>query len=168
MSEAFEGAYDRLRRIARGQLRRLRPGQTITTRVLVHEAFVKLARDPIASEDRNHFCSLAARVMRQVLVDHARRRRAAKRGGGDAAVSLSDADGAIDVQSDELLALDEALNRLAGESDRLRQVVELRFFGGLTEEEIATTMGVTTRTIQRDWVKARAWLHKELASGRGP
>jgi len=83
-------------------------------------------------------------------------------------VSLSDADGAVDIQSDELLALDEALNRLAGESDRLRQVVELRFFGGLTEEEIATTMGVTTRTIQRDWVKARAWLHKELATGRGP
>jgi RNA polymerase sigma factor (TIGR02999 family) len=106
--------------------------------------------------------------MRQVLVDHARRRRAAKRGGGEAAVSLSDADGAVDIQSDELLALDEALNRLAGESDRLRQVVELRFFGGLTEEEIATTMGVTTRTIQRDWVKARAWLHKELATGRGP
>src|SRR6187549_3852464 len=81
VSEAFEGAYDRLRRIARGQLRRLRPGQTITTRVLVHEAFVKLARDPVASEDRNHFCSLAARVMRQVLVDYARQRGAGKRGG---------------------------------------------------------------------------------------
>ena len=168
LDRLFPLVYQELRQAADRVLRREIRGHTLQPTALVHEAYLKLAGGPIGSENRAHFLGIAARAMRQVLVDHARRRRAAKRGGGEAAVSLSDADGAIDVQSDELLALDEALNRLAGESDRLRQVVELRFFGGLTEEEIATTMGVTTRTIQRDWVKARAWLHKELASGRGP
>jgi RNA polymerase sigma factor (TIGR02999 family) len=168
LDRLFPLVYRELRQAADRVLRREIQGHTLQPTALVHEAYLKLAGSPIGSENRAHFLGIAARAMRQVLVDHARRRRATKRGGGEAAVSLSDADGAIDVQSDEMLALDEALNRLAKESDRLRQVVELRFFGGLTEEEIATTMGVTTRTIQRDWVKARAWLHKELAAGHGP
>lgn len=167
LDRLFPLVYQELRQAADRVLRREARGHTLQPTALVHEAYLKLAGAPIGSENRAHFLGIAARAMRQVLVDHARRRRAAKRGGGEAAVSLADADGAIDLQSDELLALDEALTRLAKESDRLRQVVELRFFGGLTEEEIATTLDVTTRTIQRDWVKARAWLHKELAAGHG-
>jgi RNA polymerase sigma factor (TIGR02999 family) len=156
--------YAELRRMARRQLRRGARGVTLDTTALVHEAYLKLAAGPVASESRAHFLGIAARAMRQVLVDHARRRRAAKRGRGEIAVSLSEADGALNVQTDDLLALDDALERLGERSDRLRKVVELRFFGGLTEEEAAQALGVTSRTIQRDWAKARAWLHKELAA----
>ena len=156
--------YSELRQAADRVLRGETPGHTLQPTALVHEAYLKLASGPVASENRAHFLGIAARAMRQVLVDHARRRRAVKRGKGEIAVSLSEADGALSVQSDELLALDEALNRLGERSDRLRKVVELRFFGGLTEEETAQVLGVTSRTVQRDWAKARAWLHKELAA----
>ncbi|HEX9892732.1 MAG TPA: ECF-type sigma factor [Gemmatimonadales bacterium] len=166
LDRLFPLVYQELRLAADRVLRREAPGHTLQPTALVHETFLKLAGGPVSSENRAHFLGIAARAMRQVLVDHARRRRAAKRGGGDVAVSLSEADGAWDVQSDELVALDEALERLGEHSERLRRVVELRFFGGLTEEETAQTLGVTTRTIQRDWSKARAWLHKELAAGR--
>jgi RNA polymerase sigma factor (TIGR02999 family) len=166
LDRLFPLVYQELRLAADRVLRREAPGHTLQPTALVHETFLKLAGGPVSSENRAHFLGIAARAMRQVLVDHARRRRAAKRGGGDVAVSLSEADGAWNVQSDELVALDEALDRLGEHSERLRRVVELRFFGGLTEEETAQTLGVTTRTIQRDWSKARAWLHKELAAGR--
>lgn len=156
--------YSELRQAADRVLRGETPGHTLQPTALVHEAYLKLASGPVASENRAHFLGIAARAMRQVLVDHARRRRAVKRGKGEIAVSLSEADGALSVQSDELLALDEALNQLGERSDRLRKVVELRFFGGLTEEETAQVLGVTSRTVQRDWAKARAWLHKELAA----
>jgi RNA polymerase sigma factor (TIGR02999 family) len=156
--------YEELRQAADRVLRRETPGHTLQPTALVHEAYLKLAAGPVASESRAHFLGIAARAMRQVLVDHARRRRAAKRGRGEIAVSLSEADGALNVQTDDLLALDDALERLGERSDRLRKVVELRFFGGLTEEEAAQALGVTSRTIQRDWAKARAWLHKELAA----
>lgn len=165
LDRLFPLVYQELRDAADRVLRREARGHTLQPTALVHEAYLKLAGGPIGSENRAHFLGIAARAMRQVLVDHARRRRAAKRGGGETAVSLSEADGKWDLQSEDLLALDEALERLAAHSDRLRQVVELRFFGGLTEEEAATVLGVTSRTVQRDWAKARAWLHKELTAG---
>lgn len=166
LDRLFPLVYQELRLAADRVLRREASGHTLQPTALVHEAYLKLASGPVASQNRAHFLGIAARAMRQVLVDHARRRRAAKRGGGEAAVSLSEADGALNIQSDDILALDEALERLGEQNPRLRQVVELRFFGGLTEEETAETLGVTARTVQRDWAKARAWLYKELAASR--
>jgi RNA polymerase sigma factor (TIGR02999 family) len=161
-AQAFEAAYAELRRLARGQLRRLRPGQTLTTTALVHEAFVKLVRSPVETQDRAHFLSLAARAMRQILVDYARRRRALRRGGDHRPATL-DGD-AIPVESiaDELLGIDRALTRLDSLDERMARVVEGRFFGGMTEEEVAQALGVTTRTVRRDWEKARAFLYREL------
>lgn len=158
--------YDDLRRAARALLRRERPGHTLSPTALVHEAFLRLAGGAHA-ESRAHFVGIAARAMRQALVDHARRRAAAKRGGDACPVTLGD-----DLPGDvpdvtELIALDDALDRLDARNPRLRQVVECRFFGGLTEGETATALGVTVRTIQRDWRAARAWLYKELY-GAGP
>lgn len=159
--------YDELRAIARRELRRRSAGGTLDTTALVHEAYLKLAnRRCVRPADRAHFLGIAARAMRQVLVDHARRHAAAKRGGGDVCVTFDDgamaAPLAADERADTLLALDEALTRLAALSERLGRVVECRFFGGLSEQETADALGVTARTVRRDWVKARAWLHREL------
>jgi RNA polymerase sigma factor (TIGR02999 family) len=165
LDRLFPLVYQELRHAADRVLRREAAGHTLQPTALVHEAYLKLASGPVSSENRAHFLGIAARAMRQVLVDHARRRRAAKRGGGDLAVSLSQAAGAADVHSDDLVSLDEALERLGERNERLKRVVELRFFAGLTEVETAEVLGVTPRTIQRDWNKARAWLHKELAAG---
>lgn len=162
--------YEHLRAVARAQLRREgrhRAGtHTLSTTALVHEAYFKLA-DAVRLDvrDRAHFLAVAARAMRQVLVDHARRYRANKRGGGAAHVDLDATEVAVDERADVLVALDEALSRLTTFGPRLAQVVECRFFGGLTEEETAAALGVTDRTVRRDWVKARAWLHEELAAG---
>lgn len=162
----FALVYEHLRTIAHAQLRREREGHTLSTTALVHEAFFKLA-DPAQLEfrDRAHFLGVAARAMRQVLVDHARRHRASKRGSGAVALDLDAAEIAVEERADMLVALDEALTRLAALSPRLAQVVECRFFGGLTEEETAEALQVTARTVRRDWVKARGWLHEELAAG---
>jgi RNA polymerase sigma factor (TIGR02999 family) len=168
LDRLFPLVYQELRRAAERALRREAGGHTLQPTALVHEAYLKLAGGPLESANRAHFLGIVARAMRQVLVDHARRRRAAKRGGGEAAMSLSEADGAWTVRPDELVGLDEALDRLGARNDRLRRVVELRFFGGLTEDETAVALGVTTRTVQRDWAKARAWLHKELAGQPDP
>ena len=119
-------------------------------------------------QGRAHFLAVAARAMRQVLVDHARRRHAGKRGANPVHVSLSHAGARDAIPPEDLLALDAALDRLAERDLRLRQVVEYRFFGGLTEREIAEVLGVTERTVQRDWVRARAWLHQEIYPGAGP
>lgn len=163
----FPMVYGELRQAAARLLRNERPGHTLHPTDLVHEAYLKLAGRVEADwQNRAHFFGIAARAMRQILVDHARRRNAAKRGGGDPQVL--DLPTGFGLPFDELLALDDALDRLDRESSRLRQVVEYRFFGGLTEEEVATLLGVTTRTAQRDWVKARAWLHKELYPTRNP
>jgi RNA polymerase sigma factor (TIGR02999 family) len=162
LSQTFEAAYEELRRLAHAQLRRLRPGQTLTTRSLVHEAFVKLVREPVNTEDRVHFFSLAARVMRQILVDYARQRGARKRGGDARAVTLDEAALAVETVADEMLAIDRGLARLHEVDERLARVVEWRFFGGMTEEEVAEAMGVTARTVRRDWQKARAFLCREL------
>ena len=165
MARAFEAAYDELRRVARRQLRRLRPGQTLTTTSLVHEAFVKLVRSPVDTLDRTHFFALAARAMRQILVDYARERASLKRGGDQRPVPLQD--GVIPAESvaEEMLGIDRALTRLESLDERLVRVVELRFFGGMTEEETAEALGVTARTVRRDWQKARAFLYRELRGG---
>lgn len=154
-----------LHRAAERLLRRERPGHTLQPTELVHEAWLRIADGKTPDfASRQHFLAVAARAMRHVLVDHARRRLAGKRGGGALAVSLP-GELASPAPPEEILALDEALERLAVHSPRLKQVVEYRFFGGLEEAEIASLMGVTTRTVQRDWAKARAWLHQELAQG---
>lgn len=161
--ELFPQLYAELREIADRLLRGEMTGHTLQPTALVHEAWFKLA-GPKAPRpvDRTHFLALAARAMRQVLVDHARRRQALKR--GEPAVDLSIADDRLgfSIPLDDLLSVDDALTRLADNSPRLARVVELRFFAGLSEEETARALDVTTRTVQRDWAKARAWLHAEL------
>ena len=152
--------YEDLRRIARRQVGRGFGPQTVRPTELVHEAYVKLsAGGAAAAVDRGHFLAIAARAMRQVLVDEARHRKAAKRGGGWKRATLSGAHWVADVDADELLTLNDALDEL---EPRQRQVVECRFFGGMEEREIAVALGVTERTVRRDWVKARAWLYNAL------
>ena len=155
--------YEELRRIARRQLRNEAVGHTLNSTALVHEAYLKLV-DQTRAEwvDRAHFYAVAAQAMRRILVDHARKHRAAKRGGGDRRVPLDDVHLPVEERAELLVALNEALERLAALDSRLAQVVECRYFGGLTEEETAAALGVTARTVRRDWVKARGWLHEEL------
>jgi RNA polymerase sigma factor (TIGR02999 family) len=166
-SQAFEAAYRELRRLARSQLRRLRPGQTLTTTALVHEAFLKLVESPVAPVDQNHFLALAARAMRQILVDYARQRASLKRGGDRRRTTFEAESIGVEVLADEMLAIDRALTRLATLDERLASVVEWRYFGGMTEGEVADALGVTERTVRRDWKKARAFLYRDLAGG-GP
>ena len=152
--------YEDLRRVAHRQLDREGGGHTLQTTALIHEAYLKLASGGgMSATSRAHFLAIAARAMRQVLVDYARRRKAAKRGGGVISVTLGDEAGPPDSSADDLLALDDALNQLG---PRQRQVIECRFFGGMEEKDIAEALGVSERTVRRDWVKARAWLYKEL------
>jgi RNA polymerase sigma factor (TIGR02999 family) len=158
--------YDELKRVARHHLRAVGPKATLSTTELVHEAFLKLGHGPESGWDgRAHFFGAASRAMRQILVDFARRRQTTKRGGDLRRISLTDAEGALDIELDQILAVDAALEQLNTVSERLRQVVELRFFGGLGEEEVARILGVTTRTVGRDWLKARLFLMRELDIG---
>ena len=162
--------YADLARIAHRQLRFEAVGHTLSTTALVHEAYLRLVDQTRAEwADRAQFFAVAAGAMRRVLVDHARRQRAGRRGGARSrAVSLEALDAgdagllAIGERADVLLALDEALERLAALDARQAQVVECRFFGGLTESETADGLGMTTRTVERDWVKARGWLYEAL------
>jgi len=156
--------YADLRAVAEREMRREAAGHTLQPTALVHEAYLRLAGAAESAGDRTHFLAIAARAMRQVLVDHARRRDAAKRGGGAPPVTLTDAVGAGPLDLDELLALDRALDTL---DPRQRQVVECRFFAGMEESEIATALGLSERTVRRDWAKARAWLYRELYPGSG-
>jgi RNA polymerase sigma-70 factor, ECF subfamily len=152
--------YDDLRRMARGQLAGESAAPTLQATALVHEAYLKLAAGGhVDAVDRAHFLAISARAMRQVLVDYARRRRAAKRGGEWHRTTLSDGLASHPLDVEELLALDAALETL---EPRQRQVVECRFFAGMEEEEIATALGVSARTVRREWVKARAWLNRAL------
>jgi RNA polymerase sigma factor (TIGR02999 family) len=158
-----DAVYAELKRIARRHLRRGAGGATLSTTDLVHDAYLKFGGPAdLAWQSRAHFFGSASRAMRQVLVDHARHRTADKRGGGLPHLTLTGNDRALEVQFDELLVLDEALDRLRGLSERLCQVVELRFFGGMTDEEIAELLDVSTRTVGRDWLKARMYLSREL------
>jgi RNA polymerase sigma factor (TIGR02999 family) len=151
--------YDDLREVARNQLRREYQARTIEPTALVHEAYLKLVRGTVDATDRAHFLALAARAMRQVLIDHARHRNAAKREDAWKAVTLTDAGPEGGLDADELLALNDAMERL---EPRQRQVVEYRFFAGMDDGEIAAVLGVTDRTVRREWTKARARLNKVL------
>jgi RNA polymerase sigma-70 factor, ECF subfamily len=164
VNRLFPLVYRELGRLAHRQLQWERTGHTLDTSALVHETFLKLVDQPrIKWQDRAHFFRVAAWAMRRILVDYARRYRTLRRGGGQAAATL-DEETALAERSDRLVALDEALERLGTVNPRLRQVVECRYFAGLTEEETAEALGVTSRTVQRDWVKARDLLKQELDS----
>jgi RNA polymerase sigma-70 factor, ECF subfamily len=155
---------DRLRVIARHQLARAGRPQTLDTLSLVHEAYLQLADDTgIEWQDRGHFYAVCARAMRRILVDAARRRGAAKRGGGLPHLSLEPGMASVEEQSELVLAVDRALERLASFNPRLELLVECRFFAGMTEEETAQALEISVRTAQRDWLRARAWLQKELS-----
>jgi RNA polymerase sigma factor (TIGR02999 family) len=156
--------YGELRRVAHRQLAAERPDHTLSTTAVVHEAYLKLVdQTRVSWEDRAQFFAIAARIMRRVLVDYARRRRALRRGGPRQPISLEDAaEVAMAERADEVVALDEALERLAVLDERLSRVVECRFFAGLTEDETAEVLGVTRRTVTRDWAKAKGWLYREL------
>ncbi|HMU62224.1 MAG TPA: sigma-70 family RNA polymerase sigma factor [Gemmatimonadales bacterium] len=160
----FPLVYDELRQLAHRQLRRESSGHSLNTTALVHEAYLKLVDQTRAQiRDRAHFFAVAATAMRRILVDHARRHGAAKRGAGAKRVPLEMVDGlAPDERADLLVALDTALVRLAALDERQARVVECRFFGGLTEEETAEALGTSTRTVKRDWAKARSWLYQAL------
>jgi RNA polymerase sigma factor (TIGR02999 family) len=160
----FPLVYAELRAMADRQLRGEAVGHTLQATALVHEAYLKLAVPDGAAawSDRAHFFGIASRAMRQVLVDHARRRRAGKRGGAWSRTTLSGKPLALDTDPEELLALDAALEGL---EPRQREIVEMRFFGGMTEEEVAAVLGVSDRTVRREWVKARAWLYDALYPG---
>ena len=165
----FAAAYPELRRLARAQLRRHAADSTMNTTALVHEAYLDLLDvRQLGTGDRAHFFGIAARAMRQILVDHFRRARADKRGGGAVHFDLDDQPIAADVRGEHLLALDEALSRLEQHSPRLASVVEGRFFGGMTEIEIGAWLGVSDRTVRTDWRKARAWLLRELRDDGAP
>ena len=161
--------YEELRHQARRQLAREYGAVTLSPTDLVHEAYLKLAGGPLDAENRVHFMAIAARAMRQVLVDQARRRRSQKRGTGATPITLTEAQNStLTLDPDELLALDAALEEL---DPRQREIVEYRFFGGLEEREIAALLGISDRTVRREWIKARAWLYRRLydtpASGGG-
>ena len=156
--------YDDLRALARAQLRGERAGHTLNATALVHEAYLRLnAREQLEPTDRRHFFAIAAQAMRRVLIDYARMRNRRKRGGGEPVASLDEAALLTDEAAAELLSLDEALVRLARANARAAQVVEQRFFAGLTLEETADVLDVSIKTVQRDWTTARAWLRKEIA-----
>ncbi len=155
--------YGELRRLARRQLGRERHGHTLLATDLVHEAYMKLVdQSGVEWQGRAHFFAVAARAMRQVLIDYARKRATEKRGGDLLRTTLGDRAFAAAYSPEQLLALDQALDRLAELDERLPRVVEMRFFAGLKEQEIAEVLGTSERTIQRDWARARAWLYREL------
>ena len=158
--------YQELRRVAAGYLRRERPGQTLQATALVHEAYLRLMRERHVSwQNRAHFCAIAANSMRQILVERSRARRAAKRGGAFARISLHEELIGVPGTGIDVEALDQALERLAALDADQARLVELRYFGGMTIEETADVLGVSPATVKRSWAVARAWLHKELQGG---
>lgn len=169
-SERLWGAvYDELRQVAHHKLLGERAGHTLNTTALVHEAYLKLVDQTRAEfNDRLHFFAMASRVMRNILIDYARRRKAQKRGGDAPHIALEDAVVSANESADVFLALDKALSQLASFDERLAQVVEYRFFGGMQEKEIAELLDLSPRTIRRDWRKARAWLARALAEDDVP
>ena len=161
--ELLARVYDQLRRIARHHLRGERADHTLQTTALINEAYMKLVEQPVSWQSRAHFFGIAARLMRQILVDHARARQRLKRGGDWQRISITAGDTARE-QAADLLALDKALEILAAADPQKSRIVELRFFGGLTIDETAQVMGVSTPTVERGWRAARAWLQTELSS----
>ena len=164
-AELLPQFYDDVRRMARRERRARGAGETLQTTALIHEAYLKLRNVPTFN-DRNHFLGAAALAMRHVLVNYARDRLASKRGGGAAVLALETTmDVAMPATEQALLDVNEAVSRLAKLSPRLAQVVNCRFFAGYDEIETAQALGLTDRTVRRDWVKARAWLRRELSHG---
>lgn len=156
--------YGELRRLAHAYMRRQRSDHTLQTTALVNEAYMRLIdSNRVKWQDRNHFFAMSAKLMRRILVDFARTKNAQKRGGGDHMVTFDEQLPVAEVKEAELLALDEALTRLAELDERQSRIVELKYFGGLTEEEIAEVMEVSPRTVRRDWSVARAWLFHEIS-----
>jgi RNA polymerase sigma factor (TIGR02999 family) len=161
--EFVDALYDELHRIAHRHLLDERDGHTLSTTALVHEAYLRLVDAPnVPSDNRAVFLATASNAMRRILVDHARARNAHKRGGGARRVELTDGMAVSADSSDTIIALDDAMARLGTLSPRLVQLVECRFFGGMTEEETASALGVNVRTVRRDWRKAKGWLAAEL------
>ena len=163
-SELIPLIYKQLRAIARNQMGRERPDHSLQPTILVHEAFMQLVgNSQIDWSNRSHFFALASRVMRRILVDHARAAHAQKRPGARQKVELESALVFVEAQHADFLALDEALDRLAAWDPRQCQVVEMHFFGGLSFAEIAEVLSISDRTANRDWAMARAWLYRELS-----
>jgi RNA polymerase sigma factor (TIGR02999 family) len=160
--------YGELRKLAAAQMARLRPGETLQPTALVHEAYLKLVgeADP-GWNGRGHFFGAAAQAMREIIVDRVRRKSAVKRGGGRPAEDLDDAVAvaATDLGLEDVLSVDASIRALEAEHPRKAQIVVMRYFGGLSEEDIAAALGVTTRTVEREWRFARAWLHDHLLRG---
>lgn len=155
--------HGELHRLARHHLRREREGHTLQSTALVNEVYLRLLGQGLAVENRTHFFAVSSHLMRQILVDYARRRRAEKRGDGFERVTLSEAEALLpQARAVDLLALDDALEELGRADPQLTKIVELRFFGGLSIEESAVALGVSQSTVKREWATARAWLHREL------
>lgn len=164
LDRLLPAVYDHLRRMAERELRRERVGHTLSPTALVHEAYLKLVQlDRITWQGRAHFFGACAQAMRRILISHARHRKADKRGAGTVHASLDDVVVAASERPEALLALDEALERLAALSPRQAKVVECRYFAGMEIEEVAEVVGASPATVKRDWTAARAWLNRELA-----
>jgi RNA polymerase sigma factor (TIGR02999 family) len=160
--------YDELKRLARAYMRRERPDHTLQTTALVHEAYLRLVRQQAVNwQGRSHFFGIAAQLMRRILIDHARGHLREKRGGAKEVLPLNEALVFSTEHSEELVKLDEALERLSKLDARQSRIVELRFFGGLSVEETAEFLGISPKTVKRDWAVAKAWLHGELRNNDG-
>jgi RNA polymerase sigma factor (TIGR02999 family) len=169
LADVFPLIYEELRRLAELQLRREPDGHTLSPTALVHEAYMRLIDyTRVEWANRAHFMAVASTAMRRILVDHARGHRSLKRGGGLRPVSLDDVELGNEDRAELLVAVDEALDRLKAVEPRQAQVVECRFFGGMTEEETAEALGIGLRTAKRDWARAKSWLHREMAAEEGP
>lgn len=156
--------YNDLRRLARDVLSREQPGHTLSSTALVHEVYLRLVdQRRVRWENRTHFFGAAAHIMRRVLVDHARAKTAAKRGGNTPRLTLEDDSASIEAVADEMLDLDHALSKLADLDSRKARIVEMKFFGGMTNQEVAFALGISDATVERDWKLARAWLIKTIA-----
>ena len=167
LDKLMPAVYDELRRQAARYLRREQPGHTLQTTALIHEAYVRLVdQHNVQWQNRAHFFGVAAQMMRRILVDHARTKKRAKRGGSDIRISLNDGTVAVKGQDLDVVEVDEALTRLAKIDEQQSRVVELRFFSGLTVEETAEVMGISPATVKREWSMAKAWLHRELSGDR--
>jgi RNA polymerase sigma factor (TIGR02999 family) len=163
LDELYPLVYNELHRLARRYMSRERKGHTLQATALINEAYVRLVdQKNVQWANRSHFFAISAQIMRRILIDHARRHAYAKRGGGAHQVSLEEAATVVPDQSQELLRLDEALKSLAEMDPRRSQVVELRYFGGLNNEEIADVLQISENTVTRDWNMARAWLYQQL------
>lgn len=167
LDQLLPAVYNELRRLARQHLRRERPDHTLQSTELVHEAYLRLVdQERVSWQNRAHFYGVAAQMMRRILVDHARHRLSEKHGGAREKLSLDEAIHWSEKRNWDLVALDDALNQLASLDERKSRIVELRFFAGLSVEEIAQALGISPATVMRDWALAKAWLMREMSGAR--